>query len=821
MDVHGTRFHLLAGAADWTAQLHASPLEAGVGPAVWNDASAAVMLERFPLRLPARPGPTVATPAARRAAACDRYGNRFWIGRDEASLWWLPAGGSRASLWWDGRSERPAPAAGAFGAAAEADPPLRLAGLAVSVHHQLVCADRAQQRLLVFDLWGGGAPLSFRWPAALTPFEAFAIAAAADGGVWLLDAVHGRLVHADRQFGWGLPAATGTARVFHAPGQPPLQDRTTRLDAPIVLPSPDAVALLMLADDSLLVMTAPPGRAGRLLQLRDGQLLADLALVVRVLVGDTEELLDLVPETAALAGDGERTTVIVAQAGGRQAFAFDLVFEGERLVSAQPRPDHLPLHAWGGRALMALSAGVAYDVAAGGDTGDTSTVWAPLTAVERPQFARANAMFVQAPLDGRQPGCVWHRLLLDGCIPPETSVSVHSRAADDPELLDTLPWLEEPGLALRSGGTELPWYDPWPQRRRPLPAGTGSWELLFENARGRWLQVLLTLRGNGRSSPCLQHLRAWYPRFSYPEHFLPAVYREEAAAGAFLERLLANPEGINTEIEGRIAGVSTLFDARSAPPEALDWLGSWLGIALDPLWPTLHRSDSATTPDRRRLLIRFATRLYERRGTADGLLFSLHLLLEPCLESLLARLQRASVHEDAALRGRLDALGLPYPASGAGDAALEDLLYDWAVSPKRPSRLRIVEHFRTRGGRRAAAGDASLPADAAPIGSSLAHRFSVLLPAELAPDLAAMAERIVRLEMPAHTGFDLRRFWDFFRVGAARLGIDTVLGEGGRFTPLVLDRDALAQAYVPPRHPFDIPERFVPGRDRLGSAAPL
>ena len=79
-----------------------------------------------------------------------------------------------------------------------------------------------------------------------------------------------------------------------------------------------------------------------------------------------------------------------------------------------------------------------------------------------------------------------------------------------------------------------------------------------------------------------------------------------------------------------------------------------------------------------------------------------------------------------------------------------------------------------------------------------------------------MVERIIRLEKPAHTLFDVRRYWDYFRVGEARLGIDTVFGEEARFATMVLGRDYIAEGYLAPAHPMDVAERLISDRDRLG-----
>jgi hypothetical protein len=83
-----------------------------------------------------------------------------------------------------------------------------------------------------------------------------------------------------------------------------------------------------------------------------------------------------------------------------------------------------------------------------------------------------------------------------------------------------------------------------------------------------------------------------------------------------------------------------------------------------------------------------------------------------------------------------------------------------------------------------------------------AHRFSVLLPVdsvmadpfELEQRLS-LAQRIVALEKPAHTVFDVRLFWSFNRIGEARLGLDTQLGGGSRAPELIPDA-VVGRSYI-------------------------
>jgi len=504
----------------------------------------------------------------------------------------------------------------------------------------------------------------------------------------------------------------------------------------------------------------------------------------------------------------------------------------------------------------------------------------------------------------------------------QDTVKTHFLGHKSTVLLEHAPWQEQPRLYLRGDGSELPYHR--------LAAGgrddrAGTWELLLQEVVGRYLQVRLTLEGTGRTTPRLQALRAHYPRFSYLEEYLPAVYRDDAVSASFLERYLANVEGIYTTIEGRIEHVETIFDTRSAPPDCLDWLAGWLGASLDFTWSERTR----------RLFLAHAPQMYRERGTCAGLARSVRLALDPCPgESLFAsgacggrpeagfgvrvverfRTRRAAgvvfgdpsdltgpgstttVSDWTPARGalplhaqyreylrerygdRIDALnaawgrsfaafddpvlrmpavrpagaegrdwerfvesaiGFTYAATRDGDDALyreylarrygqppavnaayhlepASALVTWADVSSRlwSARLRValpddsvwlrdwIEFVST-----------VLPTERA------AHRFTVLVPVALGDgperqlERRRLAERITLVEKPAHTAFDVKLYWALFRVGEARVGLDTIVGTGSRSAALVLDRGLLGGAHLGFAEPWNARDRLVVGRE--------
>lgn len=88
--------------------------------------------------------------------------------------------------------------------------------------------------------------------------------------------------------------------------------------------------------------------------------------------------------------------------------------------------------------------------------------------------------------------------------------------------------------------------------------------------------------------------------------YLPAVYQE---SDEFMGRFLMLFESFWGPIVERVDQISRYFDPRTAPPDLLPWLATWVNLTLDPRWPEA----------RRRRLLQAAVPLYRQRGTKAGL----------------------------------------------------------------------------------------------------------------------------------------------------------------------------------------------------------
>ena len=659
MDANGTKFHLLLGRDDWAQCLVDTPsgkksldevwkflpTETGSGLS-WNEERNDLTLEPRLFKFTAAPKDTFPTLENRRGAARDRFGNWYWIDETSAKVRVRSRGSGEATDFWPLEQTCACPKqTGDFEPrdTETVSTPMTFSGLAYSDDHYLIVGVLEPAGLLIFDLHTGGEPRQILWPQEI-PFTPFDMAARPGGGVFILDRVNRNYWALDRHFnviaGDEGETILEEARVDDFQ---PMDESAVHGTKPRVFPktfsllaSPlaltDPIAIEALPDGTVLILDFDPAeRFSRIYRYRFSEQLDDeisTEVVLKLIEQPQQNDFSLagydmafVPEHEEL-GELVSDRLYVVAADGNQSYAFRLCLrDGE--VELQAIAEYLPMRLFGGKALVGTKTGAFYDFAEN---------WIPLIQQRRPRYV-PEATF-ETPLktalnrpyfDAGEPDCVWHRIMLDANIPPETSVEIWSRAANEEADLTRLPWQREPAPYLRADGSEIPFLRSQQTTCAGVPklkTGAGTWELLFQRARGRYLQLKIRLKGDERTTPRLRALRAYYPRFSYLTNYLPGVYREDQQSASFLDRFLANVEGMYTTLEDKIAAMQILFDVRSAPTEVLDWLGGWFGVALDPSW------DEA----RRRMFISHAMDFFQYRGTIRGLTMALHLALDECAD---------------------------------------------------------------------------------------------------------------------------------------------------------------------------------------------
>jgi phage tail-like protein len=655
MNVNGSRQQLLLGLGDWARCLDgdeagaltlvqrwagetASPESDTVVPA-WNGTRSELQIPESAIVLPPTSGEIPLTLEARRSAASDRYGNIYYIGSDRRSLLVSSSGSGRESQFWpvqddcvlehdsrrmDFRPDGPASAVVST----------TMSTLTVTEDHYLVVAfARSTQRgFLTFDLAAGGPPVETLWPHGA--FEPFDMAPRCDGGVWILErGAQRRLWELDRRLSVVSRAQTletlapETLDDFQPLSGPPREQPARQFPGGIDLAAVpagetdpitfDPIALEVLGCNRVLLLDLDAaGQRHRVLRLhRDGD---DLRVDATPWIDGRAQ--DFVAADAYQRPEGKPSerTLFITRVEGNQAFAFTIE-QKDGGFELRSKPELFPLRLYAGRALLQVNGRAHYD------SGLNAVHWSPIVQQPRARYLEA-AEFVTPVFDAQELRTTWDRLMLDARIPAGASIEVYSRASDEREVgfqQVLAPWRREPQLRLRTEGAELPWLREEAARTTQRECGIGTWELLFQEARGRYLQLRLRMvSGNGTTTPRLRALRAWSPRFSWPRRFLPAVYREDSTNASFIERWLSNFEGTLTGIEERIVQAQVLFDPRTAPSATLEWLLNWFDIAFDPAWDER----------RRRLFVRRVMDFFRWRGTTHGLRLALELAFDECID---------------------------------------------------------------------------------------------------------------------------------------------------------------------------------------------
>ncbi|NJN84071.1 MAG: phage tail protein [Caldilineaceae bacterium] len=496
-------------------------------------------------------------------------------------------------------------------------------------------------RVALVDLRGRWSPVS----VALDGFVAWRLAADPMGGVWVLDREKSQLARVR-----GLPLADHSIAGIPADALRPCEEnpdppRLTRFplaltpgDNPVALacqPETGALALLCWTeeDDAVVYLDVQRGAgATRRVQLAGAHHPFSAAWVT------ADRLAVLTPGLTGEALVYEMSAGLEIGGG----------IETERVEAVG---DFYPLRNFSGNPFAhGLELPPHYVTTQG------LTALHPLSLTS---FAPRGEASARHSFDSGDSQTVWHRLYLEAVIPPHCGIRVLLAASDSPlppavedeDEDEEAGWFEHQFGEQFSGATAkrkpLGAWAPQPSEIAFHPGflpcecekdRAGLFTVLIQRhglrvttLRGRFLHVRAILSGDGRSTPELYALRAYASRFSYVDNYLPELYQEllfgpaadesigdgkPLSAADFLERFIDNFEGILTPLEERIADAWLLTDPRGAPDAALEWLGSWIGMAYSSAHPAATR----------RTLLANAPELFRRRGTLAGLAKTLEIV---------------------------------------------------------------------------------------------------------------------------------------------------------------------------------------------------
>jgi phage tail-like protein len=323
-------------------------------------------------------------------------------------------------------------------------------------------------------------------------------------------------------------------------------------------------------------------------------------------------------------------------------------------------------------------------------------------------------VYISRALDGGRPGVAWHRVEVELVADPPPGCRV---------LIETF-------TSERATPASPTWSAPRDRSGRDISFSTFVPEQLVHSPRGRYLWVRVTLEADeGGGTPSVRAIRVFYPRVSWLD-LLPAAYRRDPEAAAFLDRFLALFEHIVTGVEDRYVDFSRELDPDAAPREIIDWLAALIDLAFDPSWPI----------QRRRALVGEAMSLYRTRGTIAGIerYVEIYTGVRPVIVE--GWLERPTQPSFLGRPGSVLGCGLPILATSVSPTVVPDDLL-WA---------------------------------------RFAHRFTIYVYIDDQCDAEVTlraVDRIVEVNKPAHTVHRSEAVFADARVGVqSRVGLDLVLG---------------------------------------------
>ncbi len=209
-------------------------------------------------------------------------------------------------------------------------------------------------------------------------------------------------------------------------------------------------------------------------------------------------------------------------------------------------------------------------------------------------------------LDSDLYNCAWHVIELSVArMPAGSTLRVRARTSNEAQRPEEVfgsggdlragSWRELPGLVAAA---------------QPDPDSPEMFlhDVLVPNAPGQFLQLQITLEGNGATTPLVRHVRLRFPRESLLQ-YLPAIYSAPPEQRDFLDGFLSIAQTTWDRIENQVETFERFLDPDSVPDEQLPYLATWLDLRLERTW----------TPAQNRRLLKAMPTLRRRWGTVAGM----------------------------------------------------------------------------------------------------------------------------------------------------------------------------------------------------------
>lgn len=277
--------------------------------------------------------------------------------------------------------------------------------------------------------------------------------------------------------------------------------------------------------------------------------------------------------------------------------------------------------------------------------------------------------YISTAFDSMDETTSWHRFIIEGIFPPGAQVEFSYSVTDDPVNASLCSW--QNGLPDSSA----------------LQGESIRDGLFRENINGRFIRFKIELTGTEQISPVIKSVALAFPRNTWLD-YLPEVYWNDPVSCDFLERFLSLFESTFAETEFCIDHLGRYMDPAGTPEEFLEWLGSWIALAVDEDWPV----------EKRRCLIARAMDLYKKRGTREGLedMIEIYLGERPfVVEMICGQGHTRCMKTMETYPACDDSSRIFFPAEQAGVIVPNPYIFRWDEVPGEDCR-RLINYLRER-----------------------------------------------------------------------------------------------------------------------------